>query len=118
MSIATITLTLDEVDTVREALMALINRYTELAEDCYKEGKEEIAVLFENDYHKAVDIIKKFHVEQKEAQMKHHYKTYITVETSSGQHIYHFNNIVDNIFIGDEMIINGEICKVIEKENR
>ena len=45
-------------------------------------------------------------------------KTYITVETSSGKHIYHFNYIVDDIVVGDEMIINGEICKVIKIENR
>ena len=45
-------------------------------------------------------------------------KTYITVETSNGKHIYHFNYIVDDIFVGDEMIINDEVCKVIEIENR
>ncbi|MGN1456944.1 MAG: hypothetical protein ACI4XP_03195 [Acutalibacteraceae bacterium] len=45
-------------------------------------------------------------------------KTYITVEANSGKHIYHFNHIVDDIFIGDEMIINDEVCKVIEIENR
>ena len=45
-------------------------------------------------------------------------KTYITVETSSGKRIYHFNYIVDDIFVGDKMIINGEVCKVIEIKNR
>ena len=45
-------------------------------------------------------------------------KTYITVETISGKHIYHFNYIVNDIFVGDEMIINDEICKIIEIENR
>ena len=45
-------------------------------------------------------------------------KTYITVETNYEKRIYHFNHIVDDIFVGDEMIINGEICKVIEIENR
>ena len=45
-------------------------------------------------------------------------KTYITVETNSGKHIYHFSCIVDDIVVGDELIINDEVCKVIKIEIR
>lgn len=62
----TISITDNEAELIIEALTALINRYSDMAEDCYKEGKEEIAFLFENDYYKAANLIKKFHVEHKE----------------------------------------------------
>lgn len=52
MSTATITLTLDEVDTVREALMALINMYSEFAEEAYNEGKDKLAEAFEEEARK------------------------------------------------------------------
>lgn len=53
MSTAAITLTLDEVDTVREALEALINKYSEWAEEAYDEGKDKLAEAFEEEARKA-----------------------------------------------------------------
>ena len=53
MSTANITLTLDEVDIVREALMALINQYSEWAEEAYNEGKDKLAEAFEEEARKA-----------------------------------------------------------------
>ena len=53
MSTANITLTLDEVDTVREALMELINKYSEWAEEAYNEGKDKMAEAFEKEARKA-----------------------------------------------------------------
>lgn len=44
-----ITLSLDEVDTVREALAALINKYSEWAEEAYNEGKDKLAEVFEEE---------------------------------------------------------------------
>ena len=53
MNTVNITLTLDEVDTVREALMALINMYSEWAEEAYNEGKDKVAEAFEEEARKA-----------------------------------------------------------------
>lgn len=53
MSTVNITLTSDEVDTVREALMALINQYSEWAEEAYNEGKDKLAETFEEEARKA-----------------------------------------------------------------
>ena len=65
MSTATITLTLDEVDTVREALAALINKYSEWAEEAYNEGKDKLAEDFEEDATKVFRLLAdKFYVEQ------------------------------------------------------
>ena len=65
MSTTNITLTLNEVDTVREALAALINKYSEWAEEAYTEGKDKLAETFENEARKACRLrTNKFHVEQ------------------------------------------------------
>ena len=53
MSTVNITLALDEVDTVREALAALINKYSEWAEEAYDEGKDKLAEGFEEEARKA-----------------------------------------------------------------
>ena len=53
MSTANITLTIDEVDTVREALAALINKYSEWAEEAYDEGKDKLGEGFEEEARKA-----------------------------------------------------------------
>ena len=65
MSTATITLTLNEVDTVREALAALINKYSEWAEEAYNEGKDKLAEGFDEDAQKVFRLLAdKFYVEQ------------------------------------------------------
>lgn len=65
MSTATITLTLDEVDTVREALAALINKYSEWAEEAYDEGKDKLGEDFEEDAQKVFRLLAdKFYVKQ------------------------------------------------------
>ena len=65
MSTTNITLTLNEVDTVREALMALINMYSELAEEAYDEGKDKLAEDFEENACKVFRLLwDKFYVEQ------------------------------------------------------
>lgn len=65
MNTANITLTLDEVDTVREALAALINKYSEWAEEAYDEGKDKLAEGFEEDAQKVFRLLAdKFYVEQ------------------------------------------------------
>lgn len=65
MSTVTIKLTLDEVDTVREALSALINKYSEWAEEAYDTGKDKLAEGFEEEATKAFRVLAdKFHVEQ------------------------------------------------------
>ena len=67
MSTVTITLTLDEVDTVREALAALINKYSEWSEEAYDEGKDKLAEGFDEDATKFFRLLAdKFHIEQKE----------------------------------------------------
>ena len=71
MSTATITLTLDEVDTVREALMTLINKYSEWAEEAYDEGKDKLAEGFDEDAQKIFRLLRisfNFYVEQKEGE--------------------------------------------------
>lgn len=57
MSTANITLTLDEVDTVREALAALINKYSEWAEEAYDTGKDKLAEDFEEDANKVFRLL-------------------------------------------------------------
>lgn len=65
MGTATITLTLDEVDTVREALAELINKYSEWAEEAYDEGKDKLGEGFEEDAQKVFRLLAdKFYVEQ------------------------------------------------------
>ena len=65
MSTTNITLTLDEVDTVREALSALINKYSEWAEEAYDLGKDKLAEGFEEEAQKAFRLLAdKFYVEQ------------------------------------------------------
>lgn len=49
MSTTNITLTSDEVETVREALATLINKYSEWAEEAYDTGKDKLAEGFEED---------------------------------------------------------------------
>ena len=49
MSTANITLTLDEVNTVREALATLINKYSEWAEEAYDEGKDKLGKGFDEE---------------------------------------------------------------------
>ena len=56
MSTINITLTIDEFDTVREALMALINMYSEWAEEAYNEGKDKVAEAFEEEARKACQL--------------------------------------------------------------
>ena len=65
MNTVNITLTLDEVDTVREALTALINKYSEWAEEAYDIGKDKLSEGFEEDAQKVFRLlVDKFHVEQ------------------------------------------------------
>ena len=62
---STVTITLDEVNTVREALAALINKYSEWAEEAYDEGKDKLAEGFEEDTTKVFRLLAdKFYVEQ------------------------------------------------------
>ncbi len=47
------------------------------------------------------------------------YRTYIKCRNKKGiVKEYYFDGFADNIFIGDELDINNEICKVIGKEVR
>ena len=57
MSIAIITLSLNEVDTVREALAALINNYSEWAEEAYDTGNDKLAEAFEEEAHKVCQLM-------------------------------------------------------------
>lgn len=69
MSTVNITLSLDEVDTVREALAALINKYSEWAEEAYNEGKDKLAEVFEEEARTTCLLMtNKFYVEQKEGE--------------------------------------------------
>ena len=65
MSTVNITLTLDEVDTVKEALAALINKYSEWAEEAYDEGKDKLGEGFEEEAQKVFRLLAdKFYEEQ------------------------------------------------------
>lgn len=45
--------------------------------------------------------------------------TYIKYKTMSGKEKQaRFKGFADDIFIGDEIEIDGEICKIIDKETR
>ena len=69
MSTTNIKLTLDEVDTVREALTALINKYSEWAEEAYDTGKDKLAEGFEEEAQKIFRLLAdKFYVEHKEGE--------------------------------------------------